>query len=540
MPELVWVYDIAEERTAAIADPLALEVDERLQESETLRFTVRADDPKADYLDDDRVLEYRARRYRITELTLVRAGSAVRYDVAADALWIDLLGYPAIASNIVGATIGQGLEAILDGTPWSAGNVEEDGGNYSLDINQDTTALALLRAWASMTGRELVFGTADRTVSLQLTQGTDRGLGFRYGRNLISVTRKSEPPLATRLYAVGGGELDISSVHPDGLPYVDDFTFYTDQGLSLPEAEEKYLKVIRWTDERYLLALNLYDAAVAKLARLAQPTISYELAVVDLADLVATSEQIDLGDVVRVDDAPTGVSITTRVVRKLTRPLEPARTEVELSYLQPGLDTTGTSTSSSSSTGSGLAQLVALNSSVLGVASAAQINLCQIDLGVSPGQQANLVFGFELDATATGTGTLQIAFFYGATQVGPTAQVPFTAGPVHVSVADFLVGLTTSAAFYAKASIVAGSGSVSVPLNTAHLYVLGSGLAGGGGDSSATADIAEAVDTAPAGVVDAGATVDLQTPVDASPAAEAVDTTPGAVASETVTAVTTP
>lgn len=539
MAELVWLYDLAEARTAALADPAGLELDERLQESEVLRFTVRADDPKADYVDNDRVVSYRSRLYRITELTTVRDGSAVRYDVAAEALWIDLLGFPAVTTNIVGATIGEGLGAILAGTNWAAGDVDADGGNFSLDINQDLTALALLRAWASMTGRELVFDTNGRTVAMVLQQGTDRGIGFRYGRNLITVTRKSEPPAATRLYAYGGGDLSISSVNPTHLPYVDNFTYYTDQGISLATAQAKYLKVMRWTDERYLLALNLYDAAVAKLATLSQPTVSYQLAVVDLADLLPTREQVELGDTVRVDDAPTGIRLSTRVVRKVTRPLEPARTEVELSFLQPGLDLTAIPSSGTSGGGSGFSQLVALNSAVLAVAGASQVTLDQIDLGVNEGDQANLVFGFELDATATGTGTLQVAFFYGGTPVGPLVQVPFTAGPVHVSVADFLVGLTTSNSFYAKASIVGGTGSVSVPLNTAHLYVLGSGLAGGGAGSSPDVDVAEAVNTAPSGVVDAGATTALYTPVDGSPAAEAADTTPDTV-TETVTAVTTP
>jgi phage minor structural protein len=532
--ELLWLYDVAEARVAALADPAGLELDERLQESETLRFSVPADDPKADYIDNDRVVGYRSRRYRITELTAVRAGSSVRYDVAADALWIDLLGFPSIETNIVGATISQGLEAILADTNWTAGAVEGDGGNFSIDINLDGTALALLRAWAGMTDRELVFDTNGRTVELVIAQGADRGMGFRYGRNLISVTRKSEPPLATRLYATGGGDLDISGVHPDGLPYVDDFSYYTDQGLSLPAAQAAYLKVLRWSDERYLLALNLYDAAVAKLARLSQPTVSYELAVVDLADLTATNEQVELGDIVRVDDAPTGIELTTRVVRKVTRPLEPARTAVELSFLQPGIDTLSTGGTSSGGAAA-LSQLVSLNSSVLNVGGAAQIILNQIDLGVTPGDQANLIFGFELDATATGTGTLQIAFFYGGTPIGPTAQVPFVAGPVHVSVADFLVGLTTSNGFYAKASIVAGTGTVSIPANTAHLYVLGSGLAGGGASSSPDVVVAEAVVTVASGVVDAGATPALQTPIPVGPV-EAVDTTPTVVASETVTA----
>lgn len=539
MTELVWLYDVAEAQVAALDDPLGLELDERLQEAETLRFTVRADDPKADYVAEDRVVRYRSRRYRITELGAVREGSAVRYDVAADALWIDLLGFPALTAPIVGATISQGLEAILDGTGWDPGDVEEDGGNFSLDPVNDGTALALLRAWASMTGRELVFDTNGRTVDLVLEQGTDRGLGFRYGRNLISVKRKSEPPVATRLYAYGASELSIASVNPTHQPYVDNFSYYTDQGVTLAEAQAKYLKVRTWTDERYLLALNLYDAAVAKLAKLAQPTVSYEMSVVDLANLVPTLEQVDLGDTVRVDDAPTGISIATRVVRKVTRPLEPAKTQIELSFLQPGIESTAsTAGGSSGSGGTGFSQLVALNSSVLNVGGTGLVKLAQIDLGVQEGGQANCVFGFELDATATGTGTLQVAFFYGATQVGPTVLQPFTAGPVHVSVADFLVGLTTSDGFSARASISSGSGSVSVPLNTAHMYVLGSGLAGGGAGSSPDVDVAEPVNTTPSGVADAGATTALYTPIDVS-IGEAVDTTPDTV-TETVTAATTP
>lgn len=537
MTELVWLYDVAEVQAATLADPLGLELDERLQDSEMLRFTLRADDPKATYVDNDRVVKYRDRLYRITELNTIRAGSAVTYDVGADALWIDLLGFPAYTTPITGATISQGLGYLLSGTGWTTGTVDSDGGHFSVDTTNDTTVLAQLRSWAVMTGRELTFDTANRAVNLVMAQGVNRGLGFRYGRNLISVKRKATPPLATRLYAYGASNLSIAAVNPTGKPYVDNFSYYTAQGLSLATAQAKYLKVTRWQDERYLLALNLYDAAVAKLAKLAQPTVAYELAVVDLAHLVPTLEQIDLGDTVRVDDGPTGISLNTRVVRKVTRPLEPARTEVELSYLQPGITTTSATSGSGGS--SNMGQLVSLNASPLNVGGASQVNLNQIDIGVDTGSQANLIYGFELDATATGTGTLQVAFYYGSTLVGATVQVPFVAGPVHVSVADFLVGLTTSGAFYAKASIVAGSGSLTVPGNTAHLYVLGSGMAGGGSNGATSVDVAESVTITASGVTDAGATTQLHTPIDGSPTGESVDATPDTI-TETVTAVTTP
>jgi phage minor structural protein len=538
MTELVWVYDVAEVQVAALADPAGLEVDERLQDSETLRFTVRADDPKANYLDEDRILLYASRRYRITELEMERAGSAVLWHVGAEALWIDLLGFPSPAAAIVSATISQGLDLILAGTNWAAGAVELDGGNYSLDTSVDSTALALLRAWAHMTDRDLIFDSLTREVSLVAAQGTDRGMGFRYGRNLVTVKRKSEPPSVTRLYPVGAEDLSISGVSPDGLPYIDNFTYYTDQGLTLPQAQARYLKVQRWEDNRYLLALNLYDAGVLRLAKLAVPRVSYEMSVVDLAALTGTGELLEVGDTVRVDDAPTGITLATRIVRKVTRPLEPAKATVELGFLAPGISGSPSHSSVSGGSGGGaMSMLVDLNNAPLNVVGGL-VTLAAIALGVEPPDIANTIFGLELDATATGTGTLTISFWYGATQVGPTSLVPFTAGPVHVSVPDFLVGLTASNSFNAKAQVTAGTGTVLVPANAAHLYVIGTGLSGGGVGSGSTVEIAEPV-TYYAHVADAAPTAGLLTPVDASPPGESVDTTPDAV-TETVTAVTTP
>lgn len=74
----------------------------------------------------------------------------------------------------------------------------------------------------------------------------------------------------TRIYPVGAAGLTVESVN-SGKTYIDDNS-YTDTVIS-------YF----WKDERYTVAQNLYDDAVAKLKVAAIPSISYETDIIDLA-----------------------------------------------------------------------------------------------------------------------------------------------------------------------------------------------------------------------------------------------------------------
>lgn len=180
--------------------------------------------------------------------------------------------------------------------------------------------------------------------------------------------------------------------------------------------------------------------------------------------------------------------------------------------------------------------LVALNSSPLTIGGGL-ITLDTISVSVAAGAVANTVFGFGLDATATGTGTVTVTFFYGSGQVGPTVQVAFTAGPVHIPVTDYLIGLSTSAGFTAKAQVTTGTGTIAVPSDGAHLYLIGTSLAGGGSGTTPAVTVDEAVTYDNSSITDTAAT-SLLTPL-AATSTETVDTTPSTT-TETVTAVTTP
>lgn len=299
---------------------------------------MRRDDPKVQYLEVDQRIRWDGNIYRNTEMRDVRQGTEVFVEVYCEALWYDLQkrvrpgNYP-----VLGETVEQGLATILTNTGWNVGTTPSDATLYSIEAN-DATIIQLLRSWSAVTGYELDFNTATQTVNMSTGVGSPIQVPFRYGRNLTKVERRYEPPVSTRLYAYGAASLTIAASNPTGQEYVEDYSWYTALGLTPAEAEARHRKDQVWVDERYLLGINLYDAAVARLARLAQPVISYDVDVIDLsAQLGLVEGGYTIGDTVQVFDEELGLDLSTRIVRTRKQPRNRQRNSVELEYLRPGL-----------------------------------------------------------------------------------------------------------------------------------------------------------------------------------------------------------
>lgn len=317
--------------------------DERLDESERLVLTVPLDDPKAYLLDSpDRELEWQGRAFYVAEITDNRDGSEPTRTVEAWARWYRLGDSTYVGSFVLDdVTTRAGLEQILAGTGWTvAGSTTLSASTFSLEA-QDKSRLALVREWAKVTGTYVVWDSLGRKVALTTTRGADRGLSFRYGRNLRSVRRRRRPPEATVLYPYGANGLTIAGVN-SGAEYLEDFTYYTDQGMTEGEARAAFTRSRVWSDSSFLVDTDLKAAGVALLAELAAGAVTYECSVVDLTEVLGFSEVVEIADTVRAVDPELG-EVTTIVVRRQHFPLEPWRDRVELGTLQQ-TDTTSDST----------------------------------------------------------------------------------------------------------------------------------------------------------------------------------------------------
>lgn len=511
---LVWLYALAGTKRLPLHAFVNLQLEERLGVSETLRFTIPADDPKAAWLLPDITVGYNGRLYRVEELEQVHDGPRALISAECEAAWYDLGKRVRAGSfSALAQTAADGLTAILAGTGWTGDLDPVATGTYSME-DLDASVLSLLRRWAGIVGREVSFDTANQVVTLVDEIGVDRGIGFRYGSNVRAVRRRYRPPLATRLYPFGANNLDITNVEPTALSYVENYDWYTAQGLTVTEARALYRKDKVEVDTRFLAALNLYDHAVRRIAALAQPLIAYELTVADLGRLTSsTADDVSIGDTVRVRDVTFGVDVSTRVVRLIRHPLEPHRNEVELAYLQPDLsDVENVETSRSIDYGA-TTLLVDQNDAALTVGSTSTV-FAEIQM-TSTGE-ATVVYGATFKGTATGTGTVRFEFQVDGGAEGALFDFAFTNGAqVEFSWPSYATGVDaeSTVTFTWRARVISGTGTIAVAAGEGRAWLLTRGAVGIGVNNSPNQSVEEILAVELLGVADA-VVVELISPVD--------------------------
>lgn len=307
-------------------------LDERLFQSSTLEFRIRADDPKAIHFNEDTMLNQDGFGfYFISDLEKVREDNEAYIHVIAEAHWMKLADRRKPGDLFYeGNTTEWGLTQILDGTGWTIAQVNLSLTPYVMKAT-DATVLELIWQWARITGNEVTFDILNKTVTMIPQVGADRGLAFRYGRNLKTIKRKSKPPQATRIYPFGAENLNVTSLS-GGNSYIEDYSYYTNQGMSLEDARDLYRKDLVLSDDSFVDANGLYSWAQGQLTFMAQPIVTYEMSVLDLSRLTGYNEsEFSIGDTVRVTDEVLGIDVRARVSRTVRYPYEPHRNIVELS-----------------------------------------------------------------------------------------------------------------------------------------------------------------------------------------------------------------
>lgn len=474
--EWVWTYGYDGEQTGAIRNPLDLHIDDRLHRSETLYFTVRADDPKADLLADDLDLRWRGRKFYIVEPVKRRDGAAGLVEIEAIATWNRLADDKRVGTfELVSVDPLQGLAAILDGSGWSA--------NVSADVNLATTAklvatdasvLDLVRKWAKILTLEVEFDTLGQAVTLVEQVGANRGQSFRYRRNLVTVERRSSPPRCTKLWPFGRDDLSIVGLH--GEPFLEDFTFYTAQGLTLDEARARFTREQVWKDRSFVADADLLAAAQSRLALLSQPEVNYRMTIVDLAELTGLpAGRVAIGDTVRAADDSLGFNVSTRVVRLDRYPLDPGRSIVELSYLpvavpDPSVEDTRADLSEE------WTLFASRNSTTRKVRNGTTV-VNRLDLSTTAG--AEWVVGYSLIGTAVGTGTATVTLLDAitGTELLPPLSIAVAAGE-QIREAFTFGDLAVDAGQYGiivRASSSGGGIGIDIDPEASNLWVLARG-----------------------------------------------------------------
>lgn len=459
--------------------------EEQLDQLEQLTYTIPADDPKAYLVVPDAEVEFDGGRFYIAETVDVHADGQLTKQVTANALWYRLAEKKVIgALDLSSLTPRQGVTAILAATDtngWTLDPASSTSASTFTANGQDQTVLWHLRNWAKVCGMYLLFDTAEQRVQIAETRGAELPFSLRFGRNVTSIRRTIRPPRVTRLWPYGRQGLSISDVN-SGVPYVEDFSYYTALGLTLSEARAAYTKDEVYSDETMIDATSLLAAANTLLGKLAQPTVIYEMTAATLAEVSGVPEAtVRAGQTVRVYDAVLDLNVQVTVTRVLRSRIEPWLSLVELATLDDLTSFAGATTSRSDTS---LNWDLFVSDALLPweVRNDGTWTICRIELdfgGADGAAEGEAVFGVGYQLVGVGVGSVSVSAVDATNDalVYEVHEYDFTDGQIiygTMSWAD--QGIYGSHDYRIRVSAGTGAGvGVNIEQDSVHFWILARG-----------------------------------------------------------------
>lgn len=172
----------------------------------------------------------------------------------------------------------------------------------------------------------LKFNSKTMTIDMLKRQETEHPtFDLRVSKNLKNFNIEYDTSeIYTRLYCYGatdenGNELDITSVSPDGKPYIENFDYFKSIGYTeefINENKSLFLSTNIWTDDVFIDAQDLYDEGLNQLAKIAQPTINVSVSALDMGVKNNDITKFDLGACVRVYDMDLGADVLCNVTKR--------------------------------------------------------------------------------------------------------------------------------------------------------------------------------------------------------------------------------
>ncbi|ADL40327.1 hypothetical phage structural protein [Clostridium phage phiCTP1] len=189
----------------------------------------------------------------------------------------------------------------------------------------NSTALDILKKLAETYMCDLQFDAKNKVVNFLKSMGTSKGTFFNDKLNLVALNIKQDThDFCTRLIPVGQNNMYITDVN-GGLPYVENHQ-YTNQVITA-----------YWSAGQYTDANALKEDAIAKLAIMSQPQVTFDATVLDLARISEINPDFEnyselsynIGDTVTIMDSKKEIGQTVRIVQTVEYMDKPEQNTVQ-------------------------------------------------------------------------------------------------------------------------------------------------------------------------------------------------------------------
>lgn len=469
-----------------------------LNDMRVLTFDLLFNDRLFNDVNDDGLIKYKNEFWIVSNADTKLVGRKQEKHIVAESRYVEIADFSANKMELDRVTIRAGAEKILRGTGWEIGEIynEADGMKHSM-LEARQTRLWYLWQWAKIVGRELEFDTVNRVVHFRKSIGVERGVAFEYKKNIKDIQFKREKVGATVIYPYGKGGLTIASIN-NGQDYIEDYSWYLEQGLTLAEAKKYFKKEILWEDERFLDAYNLKVAAEKKLKAESRPKFSYMAKVMYLLTQNAEIALYDVGDwgVVRALDM--GIDLSVRLVRMKLYDQEPWKNEVEFNYYRRGIHDYLADSEPLTSTDVQMQQpgiILAQNSSTESIT---QDFVNPFSLNITNYSSTNALAGFFLIGNVSFDPSVSnvvcsIKLQIDGKLIAPEIKQNLVAGYNTISL-PMVVLQIPQGSNYIDVFVKCEGGTLSVSQNHMQLYLYASNILGGASSESPRANIVEEVE----------------------------------------------
>ena len=312
--------------------PRNIELKEAANEISELTFDLPMDNPKSEFIQNENMVFANNQYYLIKESDIVYGNDGTRLvsvicrhlsSTLADQLISHGEIEPMPLVNLIKAAL-----CYYGDTPtlgWSVGEITvKDPSAYRGLEEADESVFTTLSDIASKYDGVLEFDSVDMKVNMRAANDKSNPVAvFKASRNLKEFDIKYDTSeLYTRLYCFGaedseGNKVDIMSVNPTGLPYIDNFSYFKALGYTddyIKSHPEMFVRQNIWENSSYSSAQDVFNEGKKQSEKYSMPKTTINITGIHTDTAFGEKlAALKVGDCVKVYNEDLDVTILCNV-----------------------------------------------------------------------------------------------------------------------------------------------------------------------------------------------------------------------------------